>query len=204
VSSGVHAHAGATREALPHAREPHFLGKAAIFYQGSAIEETGSPNEHQVGGRAVYAPWLGLAPGMWWSTVWRCLRQAKRRALLDLLLNMLATAVHLTTISRRSHINGPGCRAEDAVNQWIQENLEGGKVAKQQFVGGSGWSSACEYVTHLRHISKSGRTRHQSVPGHGTPPPPVPLSDRLPAFLYRHLSDDWGPKVLRQTCYGPR
>ncbi|GAB4824243.1 hypothetical protein N2152v2_011289 [Parachlorella kessleri] len=37
-------------------------------------------------------------------------------------------------------------RAEDAVTQWMEQHLEGGKVAKQAFVGGSGWSSAYTYV----------------------------------------------------------
>lgn len=31
------------------------------------------------------------------------------------------------------------------MNAWIEQNLEGGRVTKQQFMGGSGWSSAYVY-----------------------------------------------------------
>ena len=44
---------------------------------------------------------------------------------------------------------------------WIVENLEGGKIARKQPMGGSGWSSASVYVTEggQKYFVKESRGR---------------------------------------------
>lgn len=60
-------------------------------------------------------------------------------------------------------VNNNACldRGSDPVETWIEENLEGGKIAKKQPMGGSGWSSANVYVTEggQKYFVKESRGR---------------------------------------------
>ena len=53
------------------------------------------------------------------------------------------------------------CSSQDAVSNWVEENLGGGKVVKRQSMGGSGWSSAAVLTTEdgQKFFAKESRGR---------------------------------------------